>query len=366
MYGAHDAEGPVEVAAPHHACPKSGNCGQPTELANTAFRLEEKRYKLYKPDPKAPKTQRRRCDTDFTDVVDFRSVNCNTEVNRAMMRLVPLPDDPSSNVTPCYTFSGVPGLLFFPGAIDAKQQSHWCQQALERFTLSKDFPNNRSTLDTSVKTHGYDPTLRWATLGFKYDWTRREYHKDLWVGFPRRLNDVMRGLVDRVAAVTQDQFCAQGLYESQTAIVNFFPVGTMMMAHQDISEVCLAKPLMSMSLGCTCVFLMGTDRREDKPHAFFLRSGDVVAFTGPARTAYHAVPRILDDCPEYLLPSVGDAAAGWRACMDGLRININVRQVYDENCSFLFSQDDDGQDAHASGAAETSVNDAEVAHPAAS
>jgi alkylated DNA repair protein alkB homolog 1 len=328
-----------EPAAPHHCvCAQRGACGQPTELSTTAFRLEEKRYKLYKPDPKAPKTLRRRCDTDFTDVVDFRSLHNNTETNQAMMRRVDL--GPDSHVSAAFTFSGVPGLLFFPSAVDAEQQAHWCKEAIETFTQSQQYPNNRTTLDPSMTTSAYDPSLRWATLGFKYDWTQRTYHKEHWTAFPPDLNAMMCSFVREVAAVTQDQFAASGLYESQTAIVNYFPVGTMMMAHQDISEVCLEKPLMSMSLGCSCVFLMGTENRDDKPFAFFLRSGDLVAFTGPSRLAFHAVPRILDDCPEHLLPPVdaaGNCSAAWRNHMNGLRININVRQVYDERCPFLFT-----------------------------
>lgn len=318
-------------SAPHHPCPKEGGaCGKQTELAATAFRLEEKRYKLYKADPKAPKTQRRRCDTDFSDVVDFRNVKANTEANQQMIHRVPIDGEPA------FTFTGVPGLLFFPGAIDAVQQARWCREALESFTQSRDFPNNKSSLDSSVTTAGYEAAIRWATLGFKYDWTRRVYHKDQWALFPETLNVLMSSLVRRASAVTQDQFSASGFYEAQTAIVNYFPVGTMMMAHQDVSEVCLEKPLMSMSLGCSCVFLMGTDCRDDKPHAFYLRSGDVVAFTGPSRVAYHAVPRILDDCPEHLL-SLPDDDAQWRRHMNGLRINVNVRQVFDEHCPFLFS-----------------------------
>ncbi|CUG56093.1 2OG-Fe(II) oxygenase, putative [Bodo saltans] len=382
--------GDLSACAPHHVCSKATSSGQATDLSATAFRQEEKRYKLYKPDPKAPKALRRRCDTDFTDVVDFRDISRNTETNKNMMRLVEL--QPNSQISAAYTFSGVPGLLFFPNAVCEEQQSYWCHQALHRFTQSERFPNNKSTLDANVSTSAYDATLRWATLGFKYDWTNRLYHKERWAVFPSELNTMMCSLVNEVAAVTQDQFSAAGLYESQTAIVNYFPVGTMMMAHQDVSEVCLEKPLMSMSLGCSCVFLMGTEKRDDKPFAFFLRSGDVVAFTGPSRIAYHAVPRILDDCPEYLLlpppavvaaphkgqqqqqqqkpadregddsaaatstsvingkgnttslsSSVDVASSSWRGHMKGLRININVRQVYDESCPFLFAAEGEEQ-----------------------
>eukprot|EP00758_Cryptobia_borreli_P011452 Tbor_TRINITY_DN5657_c6_g1::TRINITY_DN5657_c6_g1_i1::g.9457::m.9457/K10765/ALKBH1; alkylated DNA repair protein alkB homolog 1 len=89
-------------------------------------------------------------------------------------------------------------------------------------------------------------------------------------------------------------------YEPQAAIINYFPLYTSMCAHQDLSEPSLHRPLVSISLGCSCIFLMGDNNRNNKPFAFIIRSGDMVVFTGPARVAYHGVPRILSDCPEYL------------------------------------------------------------------
>ncbi|CCW71716.1 unnamed protein product [Phytomonas sp. Hart1] len=120
---------------------------------------------------------------------------------------------------------------------------------------------------------------------------------------------------------------------------------------------------------------MGTQSRDDAPHAFLLRSGDVVMFAGPARLAYHAVPRIFDDCPDYLtVPEAeltdeerrryahhvyyhhpmpdgsfvkvdkdamteDERERYWRLCMRHMRININVRQVYPENCDFIYDSD---------------------------
>ena len=123
-------------------------------------------------------------------------------------------------------------------------------------------------------------------------------------------------------------------YEPQTAIVNFFPLGSMMCAHQDLSEPCLHRPLISVSLGSSCVFLMGSTSREDTPHAFLLRSGDIVAFTGPSRVAFHAVPRVMEDCPAHLI--------AFDERMRNLRININVRQVYDEPQPQLVDDDEGG------------------------
>ncbi len=47
------------------------------------------------------------------------------------------------------------------------------------------------------------------------------------------------------------------------------------------------------SFGCPAIFLLGGTTRSTKPVAMCIRSGDVVVMSGPARLAYHAVPRIL-------------------------------------------------------------------------
>ncbi|EPY34416.1 alkylated DNA repair protein alkB like protein 1 [Strigomonas culicis] len=229
--------------------------------------------------------------------------------------------------------------------------------------------------------------MRWATLGFSYEWTNKTYHKDRYSTFPRLLKERMCFLMKLVEHVTQDSFSCMGssgagvgdgataplaaTYEPQTAIVNYYPVGSMMMCHQDVSEETMDRPLVSASLGCSAVFLMGTESRDDAPYAFLLRSGDVAAFAGPSRRAFHAVPRILDDCPDYLtvpdeaitveelahfdnhcyyknktadgsiapfvleVMSKAERERYWRLCMRHLRVNINARQVYTEACPFL-------------------------------
>lgn len=109
-------------------------------------------------------------------------------------------------------------------------------------------------------------------------------------------------------------------YKPEVAFVNYYPVGNGMFAHQDKSELTYDRPLVSISLGCSCIFLIGDDTRDTKPYAFMLRSGDVICMTGKSRLAFHGVPKIFDDLPRELCDVKN---------MDKLRININVRQVYE-------------------------------------
>jgi alkylated DNA repair protein alkB family protein 1 len=331
----------AEAAAPSScSSKKAATDSDATDLAATAFRLEEKRYRLYQPDPRQVRRQKQPAptETDFRDVVDPRNLDANTEANRNLLRRFVL-GPPSTgaehigsagDAVVAVTFDGVPGLTIFPDVVPRAVQRQLSVRALTEYAAPP-HPNNRSALDpTFVARDGYEAGMRWSTLGFSYDWTKRVYHADRHSPFPRDLQVVIASLVRRLPADEGMRFAAEG-YEAQTAIVNYYPVGSSMCAHQDLSEVSIHRPLVSLSLGCSCVFLMGTQSRNDKPHAFWLRSGDVAVFTGPSRLAYHAVPRIMDDTPSWLLhDAADDNASRYLQRMQGLRVNINVRQVYDE------------------------------------
>lgn len=63
--------------------------------------------------------------------------------------------------------------------------------------------------------------------------------------------------------------------------------------HVDDAEQAMHKPILSFSLGSSCVFLIGTRTRADAPRSILLRSGDALLMAGHSRYCYHAVPRII-------------------------------------------------------------------------
>jgi alkylated DNA repair protein (DNA oxidative demethylase) len=64
--------------------------------------------------------------------------------------------------------------------------------------------------------------------------------------------------------------------------------------HQDGEEPSAA-PVVTISLGDTCVFRMaGTDRRTAPFTDVELASGDLLVFGGSNRRIYHGVPKVLD------------------------------------------------------------------------
>ncbi|MGC5567324.1 alpha-ketoglutarate-dependent dioxygenase AlkB [Streptomyces sp. FR-108] len=82
------------------------------------------------------------------------------------------------------------------------------------------------------------------------------------------------------------------LYDYDIALINFYDADARMGMHRDSDEKSDA-PVVSLSLGDTCVFRFGTTESRGRPYTDVeLRSGDLFVFGGPARLAHHGVPRV--------------------------------------------------------------------------
>lgn len=121
----------------------------------------------------------------------------------------------------------------------------------------------------------------------------------------------------------------------EAATLNYYAIQKMSMgAHKDDAEDALERPIVSCSFGNTIIFLIGGQSRDTIPHAFYVRSGDVVIMGGPSRSAYHAVPCMLQfTSPLQIFEALEDGedeSSKWKSCVNYIRnsrININVRQV---------------------------------------
>lgn len=129
-------------------------------------------------------------------------------------------------------------------------------------------------------------------------------------------------------------------YRPEAGVVNFYQLRDTLMAHVDQSEVDTVKPLISISLGESAIFLLGSETRDEIPLPLLLRSGDVVVMSGQSRRVFHGVPRIVEGMMRegLLLDSEShDGSEVWQGCEDsreiedfikGTRINVNVRHVF--------------------------------------
>eukprot|EP00736_Rhodelphis_marinus_P005069 Rmarinus@m.11166 len=118
-------------------------------------------------------------------------------------------------------------------------------------------------------------------------------------------------------------------YNADASIINYYTLDQMMCAHVDDAEDDLSKPVVSLSLGCSGVFLVGCATRAHVPTALWLRSGDAVLLGGQTRKAYHGVPRIIEDSAPKFLTALEDFSdrfdpdvAEYLKCH---RLNLNIR-----------------------------------------
>jgi alkylated DNA repair protein (DNA oxidative demethylase) len=78
----------------------------------------------------------------------------------------------------------------------------------------------------------------------------------------------------------------------QCCLVNLYRSGAKMGLHQDRDEGDNSAAVIGVSLGDDALFRIGGSTRGGKTQSISLASGDVIAFGGPSRLAYHGIDRI--------------------------------------------------------------------------
>ncbi|YBV95976.1 alpha-ketoglutarate-dependent dioxygenase AlkB [Phyllobacteriaceae bacterium JZ32] len=99
----------------------------------------------------------------------------------------------------------------------------------------------------------------------------------------------------------------------EACLINFYTDKAKMGLHQDRDESAFDAPVVSVSLGDTCLFRVGGTKRGDPTRSFKLQSGDVVVLGGEARLAFHGVDRVYPRTSTLL--------------KNGGRINLTMRRV---------------------------------------
>ncbi len=99
----------------------------------------------------------------------------------------------------------------------------------------------------------------------------------------------------------------------EACLINFYSDEARMGLHQDRDEQDLHAPVLSISLGNTCLFRVGGLDRSDKTGSFKLASGDIVVMGGEGRLVFHGVDRIYPNTSTLL--------------KNGGRINLTLRRV---------------------------------------
>lgn len=210
----------------------------------------------------------------------------------------------ASAVTPgCPPRALAPGLLHLPGYFDVAAQEALAADIAEAVARAPWFSPRmpRTGRPFSVKMTNCGP-LGWVSdqdRGYRY----------------QAAHPVTGGAWPPIPALALGAWSELASYPAppQACLVNFYNGAARMGLHQDRDEEDFSAPVISISLGDTCIFRYGGSRRGDPSKKLELHSGDVVALRGPARLLFHGVDKILGGASA-LLPGGG-------------RINLTLRRV---------------------------------------
>ena len=204
---------------------------------------------------------------------------------------------PSS--APC----GPIGLKFRPGYLDRARQEALLAELREIFAAAPLFTPRmpRSGRPFTVRMSNCGP-LGWVSdeAGYRYQPTHPVTSRP-WPPMPKMLVAMWHELADDYPA------------PPQACLINFYGPTAKMGLHQDRDEEDFAAPVVSLSLGDSCLFRVGGSKRGDPTRSVKLSSGDAVVLGGDTRLAFHGVDRIE--------PGTSTLLA------EGGRMNLTMRRV---------------------------------------
>ena len=175
-----------------------------------------------------------------------------------------------------------PGVSLWPGALDACMQASLIEEVFARAAIA---PFYRPTMPGSGRPFSVEETnfgpLGWYSDrgGYRYE-PRHPQTGAPWPDMPPLLLEIWDAAT---GAAPPPECCLVNLYRS----------GARMGLHQDRDEAALDVPVVSISLGDEAVFRIGGTMRKGATQSLRLQSGDVLAFGGPARLAFHGIDRVL-------------------------------------------------------------------------
>jgi alkylated DNA repair protein (DNA oxidative demethylase) len=197
----------------------------------------------------------------------------------------------------------VSGLRIVPGFLDRDAQVALLAALRDVFRQAPIYTPRmpRTGKAMSVRMTNCGP-LGWITdeRGYRYE----PHHPETgapWPPMPRLLLDAWATLAGGYP------------HPPEACLINVYGPEARMGLHQDRDEQDFAAPVVSLSLGDTCLFRIGGTSRKDPTRSMRLASGDAVVLSGEARLAFHGVDRILPGTST-LLP-------------EGGRINLTLRRV---------------------------------------
>lgn len=194
------------------------------------------------------------------------------------------------------------GVSYWPGALDMTAQTHLLREIEARLAAA---PFYRPTMPGSGKAFSVEESnfgaLGWIAdkTGYRYQ-AQHPYTGQAWPEIPPLLFALWNAATSNAPP-------------PQCCLVNLYRGGAKMGLHQDRDEAALDVPVVSVSLGDEAVFRIGGSTRKGPTQSLRLKSGDVLAFGGAARLAFHGIDRVI--------------AGSSTLIAGGGRLNLTLRRV---------------------------------------
>ncbi len=196
----------------------------------------------------------------------------------------------------------LPGLRIYPAYLDRERQERLLAAIRQVFAAAPLFTSRmpKSGRPMSVRMSNCGP-LGWMSdeRGYRYAPAHPETGRP-WPPMP-----------DALTAAWDD--IAQYPHPPEACLINYYGPDAKMGLHQDRDEHDFAAPVVSLSLGDSCLFRLGGKKRGDATRSFRLSSGDALVLSGAARLAFHGV--------DHIYPGTSTLLA------EGGRINLTMRRV---------------------------------------
>ena len=185
-----------------------------------------------------------------------------------------------------------PGIFLWREKLSPSAQKALLDEVLEKLKLA---PLYRPVMPKtgkafSVEESNFGP-LGWVSdlAGYRYQPTHPVTGKP-WPAIPQALLALWAEI--------------NGAPSPECCLVNLYRAGAKMGLHQDRDEKDISAAVIGVSLGDEALFRIGGAARGGPTRSVALASGDVIAFGGTARLAYHGIDRIRPGTSR-LLPGGG-------------------------------------------------------------
>jgi alkylated DNA repair protein (DNA oxidative demethylase) len=194
------------------------------------------------------------------------------------------------------------GLRIIPGYLDRAAQEQALAALREVMRAAPVYtprmPRSGKPMSVRMTNCG---ALGWVTdvRGYRYE----AHHPETGVAWPP-IPDILLSAWRELARYP---------HPPEACLVNVYGPDARMGLHQDRDEQDFSAPVVSLSLGDSCLFRIGGTKRNDPTRSLKLASGDALVLGGDARLAFHGVDRIMPGTST-LLP-------------EGGRINVTMRRV---------------------------------------